>query len=154
MVLLLSRNQWFPARLGVRTVGVLAVLTLATLMATGSAAGQCLEVRVLDPSAAAIAGASVLIGAQEKTTDETGTAEFCDLGTPPHAVVIVAPNFQVLEDLVQKSEGRVAFTLEVLLETELIRGRDPCRSAVQHRIDGSRRRESAARISPIREPPT
>ncbi len=120
MVSLLSRNQWFPARLGLRTVGVLAVLTLATLVATGSAAGQCLEVRVLDPSAAAIVGASVLIGAQEKTTDETGTAEFCDLGTPPHAVVIVAPNFQVLEDLVQKSEGRVAFTLAVLVETELI----------------------------------
>ena len=115
-----SRKQWFPARLCLRTVGVLAVLPLATLVATGSAAGQCLEVRVLDPSAAAIAGASVLIGDQEKTTDVSGTAEFCDLGPAPHAVVIVAPNFQVLEDLVQKSEGRVAFTLDVLLETELI----------------------------------
>ena len=95
-------------------------MPLATLITMGSAGAQCLEVRVLDPSAAAIAGASVLIGAQEKTTDETGNAEFCDLGTPPHAVVIIAPDFQVLEDLVQQSEGRVAFTLQVLLETELI----------------------------------
>ena len=120
MTLSFPRKRWFPATLGLRAVGVLAVLALATLMATGSAAGQCLEVRVLDPSAAAIAGASVLIGDQEKTTDESGTAEFCDLGPAPHAVVIVAPDFQVLEDLVQKSEGRVAFTLDVLLETELI----------------------------------
>ena len=103
-----------------RALFALAVVPLITLLSMGSANAQCLEVRVLDPSAAAIAGASVLIGDQEQTTDQSGTAEFCDLGPAPHAVVIVAPNFQVLEDLVDKSEGSVAFTLEVLLETELI----------------------------------
>ena len=103
-----------------RGVLALPVVSLVTLFSMGSAGAQCLEVQVLDPSALAITGASVLIGDQEQTTGESGTAEFCDLGPGPHAVVIVAPNFQVLEDLVQKSEGRVTFTLDVLLETELI----------------------------------
>jgi len=89
-------------------------------MATGSAAGQCLEVRVLDQSAAAIAGASVLIGDQEQTTDESGTVEFCDLGPAPHAVVIVAPNFQVLEDLVDSQMYDPASGLVGLLEGDAI----------------------------------
>ena len=111
-----------------RLVCLAALMTLlgtpATLPAfaqqTGRPEEPCLEVQVLDPSSASIQGAAVTIGDREQMTDSSGVATFCDLGPGPHRVVVLAENFEAHEGLVEPSHGRIAITLQLLLETELV----------------------------------
>ena len=111
-----------------RLVCLAALMTLlgtpATLPAfaqqTGRPEEPCLEVQVLDPSSASIQGAAVTIGDREEMTDRSGVATFCDLGPGPHRVVVSAENFEAHEGLVEPSHGRIAITLQLLLETELV----------------------------------
>ena len=111
-----------------RLVCLAALMTLLGTPATLPAFAQqtarpeepCLEVQVLDPSSASIQGAAVTIGDREEMTDRSGVATFCDLGPGPHRVVVSAENFEAHEGLVEPSHGRIAITLQLLLETELV----------------------------------
>ena len=111
-----------------RLVCLAALMTLLGTPATLPAFAQqtarpeepCLEVQVLDPSSASIQGAAVTIGDREEMTDSSGVATFCDLGPGPHRVVVSAENFEAHEGLVEPSHGRIAITLQLLLETELV----------------------------------
>ena len=111
-----------------RLVCLAALMTLLGTPATLPAIAQqtarpeepCLEVQVLDPSSASIQGAAVTIGDREEMTDRSGVATFCDLGPGPHRVVVSAENFEAHEGLVEPSHGRIAITLQLLLETELV----------------------------------
>ncbi len=87
---------------------------------SGSQAEECLEIRVLDPSAASIPGATVTIGNREEMTDSSGVATFCGLGPGPHRVVASAEDFEAHEGSVEPSRGNVTIILQLLLETELV----------------------------------
>ena len=103
------------------TILFVTVVTLpAFAQQTGKQEEQCLEVRVLDPSSAAIQGATVTIGEREERTGNSGVATFCGLGSGPHWVIVTAENFQVDEGSVDQSEGMVTITLQARLETELV----------------------------------
>ena len=96
----------------------LAVLLAAALFSVGSVAGQCLNVLVLDPLAAPLTAATVTVGDQQQSTDDSGVAIFCDLGAGPHWIMVAAPGFQLHEESVQQSEGRITVTLQLRLLTE------------------------------------
>ena len=87
---------------------------------SGSQAEECLEIRILDPSAASIPGATVTIGNREEMTDSSGVATFCGLGPGPHRVVASAEDFEAHEGSVEPSRGNVTIILQLLLETELV----------------------------------
>ena len=141
-----SRRVFLPRRFNQRFALLLAVIGLSV----GSAAGQCLEIQVLDPRAAAVAGAIVTIGDREESTGDQGVASFCSLGPGPHWIIVAAPGFQLHEDSVEQSEGKLTVTLQLRLLTEELvvvgtrsEGRDTLESMVPVEVvDGEGLRRS------------
>ncbi|MCY4189153.1 MAG: carboxypeptidase-like regulatory domain-containing protein [Bryobacterales bacterium] len=81
---------------------------------------QCLDVQVLDPSAASVPGASVVIGDQVRQAGQSGVASFCGLGPGPHSLVVTAENFEMREGVLDQSEGSVTITLELSSEAMVV----------------------------------
>ena len=72
------------------------------------------------PVRAAVANATVLIGASERPTDDLGVATFCGLGDGPHSVVAVAPGLAPAEITVTQSSGAVRIPLALETVTDQI----------------------------------
>ena len=99
-----------------RMLAALAVTMLASFASLPLAAqDDCLKILVVDPTGAAVPNATVSIGATEMPTDDVGTAMFCNLGSGPHSVVVVAPGLAATEQTVTVSTGSV--TIAMALET-------------------------------------
>ena len=90
-----------------------SAVVLAGLLWQASAAAQCLNVRVLDPTSARLPTATVSIGAQEVPVDDAGVASLCDLGPGPHSLVVIAPGFEPQEVVVQQGSGEIDVVLQV-----------------------------------------
>lgn len=115
-----ARPGWAPMR-GGGLLARCALLLAAGVLAVGSAAAQCLRVRVVDPTDAPVPGATVSIGAEEAATDAAGIAEFCNLGAGPHAVIAVAEEFEPVGATVREPEGLVTMRLQVaVLAQEIV----------------------------------
>ena len=90
-----------------------SAVVLAGLLWQASAAAQCLNVRVLDPTSARLPTATVSIGALEIPVDDTGVASLCDLGPGPHSLVAIAPGFEPQEVIVQLRTGEIDVVLQL-----------------------------------------
>ena len=90
-----------------------SAVVLASLLWQASAAAQCLNVRVLDPTSARLPTATVAIGAQEVPVDDTGVASLCDLGPGPHSLLVIAPGFEPQEVIVQLGTGEIDVVLQL-----------------------------------------
>ncbi len=90
-----------------------AAVVLTGLLSQASAAAQCLNVRVLDPTSARLPTATVSIGAQEVPVDDAGVASLCDLGPGPHSLVVIAPGFEPQEVVVQQGIGEIDVVLQL-----------------------------------------
>ena len=104
-----------------RIAAGLSFLAIGVLAATMPAMAQdCLTVTVVDPSGATVANATVVIGAEEQPTDDSGVATFCGLGTGPHSVLAFAPGLDPAEITVTESSGDVRIPLAIATVTEQI----------------------------------
>ena len=98
----------------------LAVLVLGALLSAQPAAGQTLEVKVVDPFSDAVVNATVEIGDQEMLTDASGSAIFQGLGSEPQYIVVTAPGFATAVEDVDKPEGTVTITLQLQVISEVV----------------------------------
>ena len=116
---------------------VAALLLLAGILSPAALAQDCLSIRVVDPSGAPVATATVTIGADEQPTDDAGVAYFCGLGDGPHSVTVAAPNLRAAAQTVARSVGSVTITLRLEAVSEEVvvvgtrgEGREPLSSPV------------------------
>ena len=104
-------------RIRLRSAALRRWLAAASLIVAASAgqtaAGQCLEVRVTDPSGAAVTNATVSVGDRRVPTDDSGLASLCELGPGPHSLVVEAPIFATYVREIADPEGSVAVQLEL-----------------------------------------
>ena len=93
----------------------LALVVFASVLSPHPAAPQavCLEVRVLDPKSTQLPTAVVSVGSLEVPVDDSGVATLCDLGPPPHSLVVFAPSFQAQEVVVQEATGQITVVLQI-----------------------------------------
>ena len=98
----------------------LAALALGAMLSAQPAAGQTLEVKVVDQFSAAVVNATVEIGDQEVLTDASGSAIFQGLGSGPQSIVVTAPGFATAIEDVAESEGTVRITLQLQAISEVI----------------------------------
>ncbi len=103
-----------------RRIIALAASIIGVLLLAPSAAGQTLEVKVVDSFSDAIVSASVTIGGREILTDASGAATFAGLGAGPHSVVVSAPGFGTAVQEVAQSEGTVTITLQLRVVSDII----------------------------------
>ena len=117
----------------------LALLLIASAAFALPASGQCLEVRVIDPSGVVLSNATVSIGERQMPTDDAGAANFCDLGAGPHTLTVQAPGFEAHTRQVSGAEGSITVTLQIPVVTETVdvvavgtrtEGRQPLESPV------------------------
>ena len=122
----------------VGTVFQILLLSLGLQAGLRNAAAQdCLTVRVLDPSGAGVATATVTVGAEAQPTDDAGTATFCNLGAGPHPLEVAAPYFQPVSREISEGTGTVTVSLQLQTVTQdvvvvgsRIEGREPLESPV------------------------
>ena len=117
----------------------LALLLIASAAFALPASGQCLEVRVVDPSGVVLSNATVSIGERQMPTDDAGAVNFCDLGAGPHTLTVQAPGFEAHTRQVSGAEGSITVTLQIPVVTETVdvvavgtrtEGRQPLESPV------------------------
>ncbi len=94
------------------------------LVAPPALAQECLKVTVVDPSGAAVADATVSIGATELPTDDFGVVMFRGLRPGPHSVLATAPGLTALEQTVTQplGEARIALALATVSEQIVVIG--------------------------------
>ena len=118
---------------------VRALLAVAPFLASfqNAAAQDCLTVRVLDPSGAAVPTGTVTIREASQPTDDAGIANFCNLGDGPHTISVSAPDLQPAIRSVEEGTGVVTVALQLQTVTEdvvvvgsRIEGREPLESPV------------------------
>lgn len=130
-----------------------AAISLFVVGLTGPqvvAAQDCLTIRVVDPSGAAVPTATVTIGTASQPTDDSGTASFCNLGDGPHTVSVTAPNLQAASRTVNLQTGLITIPLQLETVTEdvvvvgsRLEGREPLESPVPvELVIGERMRRS------------
>ena len=120
---LTSHVRLFEARSGVglwRSHGAAARWTavgiswLIALLCVADLNAQCLDVKVLDPTAAPVPTARVSAQqGDEVPTDSRGIASICGLGDGTHSLRISAPGFDVAEVAVKGPSGETTVVLEI-----------------------------------------
>ena len=94
---------------------------LAFLACVPDLVAQCIDVRVLDPTASPLAHAMVSAGSVNVPADSVGVASLCGLGSGPHSLVVTASGFNSQELTVAGPSGEVTVTLEIeTLSQELV----------------------------------
>lgn len=114
-----------------------AILLVAFGAAQSASAQNCLRIQIVDPSGAAVPNATVAIGNSSQPTDDSGIANFCQLGEGPHEVSVSAPNLQNASRITSQSAGLMTISLQLEIVAEdvkvvgsRIEGREPLESPV------------------------
>ncbi len=102
-----------PAGFGLHGAARFGLLLAAALFPVGSAAAQCLRVRIVDPLSAPVQNATVSIEDREQPTDNSGIAVFCELRAGPHEIVVEAADFDPKLETTNRSEGLIVIQVKL-----------------------------------------